>query len=78
MFAFFGLSQYFGQGSSAFFPCALMTMNVNGPSFVATVFVATVFYQAPAFNGNLNQWDVAKVTDMSQSKSIRILESDLT
>ena len=31
-------------------------------------FVATVFAWASAFNGDLNQWDVAKVTDMSYSK----------
>ena len=35
---------------------------------------ATVFYDASAFNGDLNQWDVANVTDMFQSKSIRMLE----
>ncbi len=33
----------------------------------------TVFFQAFAFNGDLNQWDVASVTDMSYSKSIRIV-----
>jgi surface protein len=37
---------------------------------------ATVFMNAIAFNGDLNQWDVTKVTDMSSSKSIRILEND--
>ncbi len=41
-------------------------------------FLAIVFYLASSFNGNLNQWDVAKVSDMSYSKSIRIVESDLT
>ena len=41
-------------------------------------FLATVFYAASGFNGNLNQWDVAKVTTMSFSKSIRILENDLS
>ena len=45
----------------------------NRPSFFATV-----FYQASAFNGDLSQWDVAKVTSMSSSKSISILEKDLT
>ncbi len=45
----------------------------NQPSFHATV-----FYFAVAFNGDLNQWDVAKVTTMSFSKSIRILENDLS
>jgi surface protein len=41
----------------------------NRPSFLATV-----FNQASAFNGDLNQWDVAKVTDMRFSKSTRIVE----
>jgi surface protein len=36
--------------------------------------LATVFYEASAFNGDLNQWDVAKVADMHYSKSIRIVE----
>jgi surface protein len=31
-------------------------------------FLATVFFMATAFNGDLNQWDVAKVTYMSGSK----------
>ena len=44
----------------------------NWPSFLATV-----FYQAYAFNGDVNQWDVANVNTMYQSKSIRILENDL-
>jgi surface protein len=33
-----------------------------------------VFGYASAFNGDLNQWDVAKVADMHYSKSIRIVE----
>ena len=45
----------------------------NRPSFFATVFSG-----ASAFNGDLSQWDVAKVTSMSYSKSISILEKDLT
>ena len=45
----------------------------NRPSFLATVFA-----DASAFDGDLSQWDVAKVTDMSWSKSIRIVENDLT
>ena len=45
----------------------------NRPSFFATV-----FYSASVFNGDLSQWDVAKVTDMYQSKSISIVEKDLT
>ena len=59
-------------GSSAFFSCALL-VNVMGH-----LFLATVFYNANAFNGDLNQWDVAKVTTMSYRKSIRIVENDLT
>ena len=45
------------------------------------LFLATVFSGAggpSAFNGDLNKWDVAKVTSMSQSKSIRTSENDLT
>jgi surface protein len=43
----------------------------NRPSFLATV-----FSKASAFNGDLNQWDVAEVTDMTASKSTRIVEND--
>jgi hypothetical protein len=43
------------------------------PSFLATVFLA-----ASAFNGDLNKWDVSKVTTINSSKSIRIFENDLT
>jgi surface protein len=45
----------------------------NRPSFLATV-----FENAQAFNGDLNKWDVAEVTDMLGSKSIRIVANDLT
>ncbi len=45
----------------------------NQPSFLAIV-----FYQASNFNGNINQWDVAKVTTMNYSKSIHIMENNLT
>ncbi len=48
-------------------------MNVIG-----FLFLATVFSGASAFNGDLNQWDVAQVTTMQSSKSIRIVENDLT
>jgi surface protein len=41
-------------------------------------FLATVFSNAHAFNEDLSQWDVAKVTDTSLSKSICILESEST
>jgi surface protein len=54
------------------------------PSFLLSVrvdceckrpsFLATVFNGASVFNGDLNQWDVAKVTTMSYSKSKSILE----
>ena len=42
-------------------------MNVIGLLVFATVF------RSSAFNGVLDQWDVAKVTTMSYSKSIRIV-----
>ena len=41
-------------------------------------FLATVFYSASTFNGDQKQWDVAEVTNMYGSKSIRMLENDLT
>ena len=41
-------------------------------------FLGTVFADSYDFNGDLSQWDVAKVTSMSESKSIRIVENDLT
>ena len=44
----------------------------NRPSFHATV-----FFRASSFNGDLKQWDVAKVTRMNSSKSIRIVENDV-
>jgi hypothetical protein len=61
-----------GCSSAPFFPYAL-TVNVIG-----VLFLATVFRSASVFNGDLHQWDVAEVTTMFQSKSIRILENDLT
>ena len=60
-----------GCSSAPFFPYAL-TVNVIG-----LLFFATVFHSASAFNGDLNQWDVAKVTSMYYSKSRSILEKDL-
>ena len=45
------------------------------PSFFATVFG---YAFTAAFNGDLSQWNVASVTTMSYSKSISILEKDLT
>ena len=40
--------------------------------------VVTVFEHASAFNRDINLWDVAKVTTMESSKSIRIVKNDLT
>ncbi len=34
-----------------------------------------MFYSAPVFNGNVKQWDVAKVITMFRSKSISIVKS---
>jgi hypothetical protein len=45
----------------------------NRPSFIATVFSG-----ASAFNGDLSQWNVAKVAQCGLSKSTRILKSDLS
>jgi hypothetical protein len=45
----------------------LLDRECNRPSFLATV-----FSYARVFNGNLNQWDVAKVTTIGYSKSIYI------
>ncbi len=71
-FAFFGLFGYFDRISSAFLSCAFDCECIR-PSVVATV-----FDWAEAFNGDLNKWDVAKVSDMRRSKSIRVVESALT
>ncbi len=64
-----------GEPESGFFRLLFLRVDCecNRPSFLATVFAYT-----SAFNGNLNQWDVATVTTMSSSKSIRIQENDLT
>ncbi len=37
-----------------------------------------MFWNANAFNGDLSQWDVANVIGMDSSKSICIMENDLT
>jgi hypothetical protein len=66
-FAFCGLSQYFDQASSFCLLVLRFDCECNRPSFVATA-----FQHASAFNGDLNQWDVAKVGAMLQSKSTRI------
>ncbi len=67
-----GCHSIFDQRSSAYFSCA-STVNVIGLLFLATVFVYGF-----AFNGDLNSWDVAKVTTMDSSTSIRIVENDMT
>jgi surface protein len=72
MLAFVGLSQYFDQGSSFRLLFLRVDCECNRPSFLATVF------QNSAFNGDLSRWDVAKVTTFSRSKSICIVENDLT
>jgi surface protein len=67
IFPFFGLSHYFDQGS--FFRLLFLRVDCecNRPSFLATV-----FENNRVFNGDLNQWDVSKVTTMSSSKSILV------
>jgi surface protein len=67
MFVNFGLSPYFDQSSSASFSCALT--KYNRPSFPASV-----FHDSKAFNGDLKQWDVSKVTNMEFSKSKLVVE----
>jgi surface protein len=58
-------------------PSAFLFLRVycacNRPSFLPTVFEF-----ASAFNGDLNQWDVGKVTSMDESKSMRIVENYFT
>jgi hypothetical protein len=53
--------------SGFFLPLSFLRVDCecNRPSFLTTVFTS-----ASAFNGNLNQWNVAKVTTMLDSKSI--------
>jgi surface protein len=72
MFTFYGQFEYFDQGSSVCLLFLRVDCECNRLSFLATVFA-----NASAFNGDLSQWDVATVTDMSWSKSIRIGENDL-
>jgi surface protein len=40
--------------------------------------MASTFSRAWAFNSDVDNWDVAKVTAMVGSKSTRIVENDLT
>ena len=61
------------QGSSFRLLFMRVDCECNRPSFLGTVFL-----KASAFNGDLSQWDVAKVTSMYESKSIRIVKNDLT
>jgi hypothetical protein len=72
MCAFFGLSLYFDHGSSFRLLFLDIECESNRPSFLVTV-----YYDASAFNGDLNQWDVANVNYMCDSKSRRILDNDL-
>jgi surface protein len=72
MFAVLWLFEYFDQGSSFRLLFMCVDCGCNPPSFLATVFSS-----ASAFNGDLNQWDVASVTNMNASKSMRIVENDL-
>ena len=71
-FASFGLSSYLDKGFSFCFLFMRVDCECNRPSFLATV-----FSYASSFNGDLNQWDVAEVTTMESSKSIRIVENDV-
>ena len=74
MFAFFGLLfEYFNQGSSFRLFFLRVDCECKRPSFLVTVFAGS-----STFDGDLSKWDVAKVTRMSDSKSIRIAENDLT
>jgi hypothetical protein len=41
-------------------------------------FLVTVFDRAVVFNGDLSQWDVASVTRMPASKSIRVVVNEPT
>jgi hypothetical protein len=54
--------------SSAFLVFCALTLHVIG-----LLVFATVFAYASAFNGDLHQWNVASVTSMTYSKSIRIV-----
>jgi surface protein len=72
MVAFFWLPQYFDQGS--FFRLLFLCVDYE---CIRNFFPATVFRSASAFNGDLTQWDVAKITDMQESKLIRIVENGM-
>jgi hypothetical protein len=68
-----GCHNFFNQGSSFRLLFLRVDCECNRPSCLAIA-----FQFASVFNGDLNQWDVAKVTTMPGSKSIRILENDVT
>jgi surface protein len=40
--------------------------------------MSNTFRKSSAFNSDISKWDVSRVTNMRNSKSIRILENDLT
>jgi hypothetical protein len=73
MFAVYRLSQYIDQCCVFRLLFLCVDCECNRPSFLATVFA-----WASTFNGDLNQWDVAKVASMVASKAIRVLENALT
>ncbi len=53
--------------------CYSILIRVLPPSFLVTV-----FDRAVVFNGDLTQWDVASVTTVRTSKSIRVVENQST
>jgi hypothetical protein len=59
-------------GCHRFLPSTFLFLHVTVHVIGLLVF-ATVFWDAFAFNGDLNLWNVAKLTDTSGSKSIRIV-----
>jgi hypothetical protein len=73
MVVFFGLFDYFDQGSSFGLLSLRVECECNRSSFLATV-----FHSASAFNGNVNQWNVANVNTMGLSESICIMGNGLT
>ncbi len=66
--AFFGLFEYFDQGSSF----RLLFLRVDCECYRSSR-RAKVFQGASVFDGDLSEWDVATVTEMYESKSIRIV-----
>jgi surface protein len=64
---------YFDQSSSFQFLFLRIDCECNRPSFLAPVFHTT-----SVFNGDLSLWNVEKVTNMQESKSVRIVNNDLT